>query len=1318
MHPLVPQFILDNHRTGNFSGRFQAAVLFVDTSGFTALAETLSTHGSHGAEVLAGVIRDTFDPLFRSVYTQGGWVASQEGDAFTAVFQDGEGEIDFARRAVSAAVTIQEYTAGHKQHNTPYGEFQIQVKIGLAYGDVFWTILRAEDDQRAAYYFRGEAIDRSSATEAAAASGEILLDGSFQSLIPAQINTEPVGDFFRLNCILWEVAPALSVVQPQIDLELAARYYPRELYRWSTSGEFRQVAILFVSLPTIRNEAQLAIFMQTLFALQDRYGGLLSQVGFGDKGPHLLLFWGAPIAHENDIERLLNFILDLQTQTAIPIIGGATYRTAHAGFIGSELAETFAPFGVGTNLAARFMSAAPRGEIWIDEGIARRAGQHFELEENGERRFKGFGSPQKVFILVDRKEELDHLQSAVFGRGNELRALEDFCKPIFAGRCAGALVIWGEPGMGKSNLAHELVHSLKKQEDQPFQFIVGQSDEILRQPFNPFRYWLRRAFQVSDAQGESRNKRNFNRKIDELIAAATGQPLADELDRTRSFLGALLDLHWADSLYEQVDAKGHYENTVLALIALLEAECNRQPVLFLLEDAHWLDEDTYAFLPRLLHALNNPERSLPFALLITARPEISVRLAEDLAAQEVSLGRLNRAALANLAKAQLGGLPQADLMDVLEERTEGNPFFCEQTLQYLKEEGLLDEREGNWSVRRPGEVALPADVGSLLVARLDHLGRSVKEVVQTASVLGREFEMETLGGMLPSLPDLNAVMKQAEAEKIWSPVSETRWSFRHILLRDAAYQMQVLNRRITLHRLALQTLQAKYAGAGKEASASLERLGALAYHAESAGLREEAVHYLDLGGQSALNAYQNRQAEAYFTRALALADLGDTETRCRLLIGRETAAEIQGKPEQRQEDLAELERLGDLIGNPDLTARIRMRKANFLLQSGAYQEFTKEALQALETARASGADATAIAAYQCLAVCAMRLGEYSAGITDAQKGLELAQKAGYRKDECTLWNTLGLIAIEQRDLESARRNFVHSLEIARLISSLINEAPALHNLGMVAGHQGDYGALLDYYETALEIARKTGNRYNEGLVLGNLGWHAGSTGEFSKAKSYGEQFLRIARETGNLNGEVYSLINLSAYAVALADYSSAHVHAASAVELAHRLNDRSAEAWGLTYQGHVWLETDRAKEAEEAYTASLAIRRELDQSVLALEPLAGLALAALAQERRAEALQHAETIMAHLEQGSLEGTEEPVRVFLACYRCLRAAEDPRAGEILENCYRFLQDRAAKIQDETARGMFLGNIPTHRELMRIVRTGGLSADPTNRRITQS
>ena len=499
-------------------------------------------------------------------------------------------------------------------------------------------------------------------------------------------------------------------------------------------------------------------------------------------------------------------------------------------------------------------------------------------------------------------------------------------------------MVWGEPGIGKSDLAYELISSLKNQENQRFQFLVGQSDEILRQPFNPFRYWLRRAFQVSNGQGESRNKRNFNHKLDELIAATTSQPLADELDRTRSFLGALLDLYWADSLYEQVDAKGRYENTTLALIALFEAECNRQPVLFLLEDAQWLDEDTNAFLPRLLHALNNPEHSLPFALLITTRPEISARLTEDLAAQVVFLGRISHAALADLANAHLGGPPQADLLAVLEERAEGNPFFCEQILQYLKNEGLLEEREGNWSVRGPVQLTLPTDVGSLLVARLDHLERSVKEVVQTASVLGREFEDVTLGAMLPGFPDLHGLMKQAEDEKIWSPVSETGWSFRHILLRDAAYQMQVLSHRIALHRLALQTLQANYDGAGTGASASLGRVGVLAYHAELAGMLEEAIHYLELGGQSALNAYQNRQAEEYFTHALALTDLKKTETRCRLLLGRETACEIQGKPEQRQEDLAELERLGEMIGNMDLTACIRMRKANFLLQSGAYKE--------------------------------------------------------------------------------------------------------------------------------------------------------------------------------------------------------------------------------------------------------------------------------------------------------------------------------------------------------------------------------------------
>jgi class 3 adenylate cyclase len=216
-------------------------------------------------------------------------------------------------------------------------------------------------------------------------------------------------------------------------------------------GEFRHVVNLFVNIPTVRTEAQLAIFMQSIFALQDRYGGLFNGLDFGDKGSNLLLFWGAPVAYKTDVERALNFILDLQTRTSIPINASVTYRVAHAGFIGSPLREDYTCFGRGVNLAARFMTAAPRGEIWLDEEAARKAQPHFDIEFGGERVFKGFAEKQQVYVLYERKEGVEaFFEGELVGREAELGQLHDFLGPLWEGRSAGAMVVLGDPGSGRS----------------------------------------------------------------------------------------------------------------------------------------------------------------------------------------------------------------------------------------------------------------------------------------------------------------------------------------------------------------------------------------------------------------------------------------------------------------------------------------------------------------------------------------------------------------------------------------------------------------------------------------------------------------------------------------------------------------------------------------------------------------------------------------------------------------------------------------------------------------------------------------------------
>jgi hypothetical protein len=185
------------------------------------------------------------------------------------------------------------------------------------------------------------------------------------------------------------------------------------------------------------------------------------------------------------------------------------------------------------------------------------------------------------------------------------------------------LVVWGEAGMGKEPSDGRL----RKAPDGPLAragWSLCQSDQILRQSLNHFRYWLRRYFDQSGSPPE--NRRNFNQRLDGLIGevnalADFGADLAGELRRTRSLLEALLDLHQPGSLYDQLDAQGRYENTLQALTALLQAESLRQPVIVHLEDADWLDEESRDFVSRLVRMLSTDDgRRCPIAVIATARP--------------------------------------------------------------------------------------------------------------------------------------------------------------------------------------------------------------------------------------------------------------------------------------------------------------------------------------------------------------------------------------------------------------------------------------------------------------------------------------------------------------------------------------------------------------------------------------------------------------------------------------------------------------------------------------------------------------------------
>jgi len=1293
MHRVVPELIIENFRTGRHSGEFEAVGMFLDLSGFSTMTDTLMQHGQHGAEVLAGLMHGVFDPLVESIFNYGGKIVGFAGDGIMALYPVESDAKATALRALTAAYVIYKRFADNPTRQTVYGEFSIYAKIGLGSGAVSWGILCSPNCEEATYYFRGTAVDESAHAEHHAKPGDIVLTQSIYDLLQDKIATLPFDSHRCFRDFLVEMPDPQPVTLVPVDLDIARRFMPEEVIAHDVRGEFRQVVNLFMRFPDL-SARQLDDMMLKVFELRNKYGGLLSRMDFGDKGCNMLILWGAPVAYGNDIGRALNFLLDLKSAVDFPVTAGVTYYISHAGYLGSSMYEDYTCYGWGVNLASRFMMSAPVGEIWVDDRIARRVSNWFEIEFLNSQLFKGFAAPQKVHVLHRHKPTAEPTyQGELVGREQEFAQLAHFLEPLWEDKFAGLLLVSGDAGIGKGRLVHEL-RSSKEFEGRKVLWAVCQADQIQRHSFNPLRSWLFRYFGILAGQSIAERTQSFDTKLDELLSATPDAELARELDRTRSVLGALLDLSWPDSLCEQLDPEGRYNNTFLALIALLKAESLRRPVILFLEDLQFVDRDTKDFLARLKRSILAGMESFPIAMIITSRQQ-GASLEKGLIDARLVLRGLSRDALEHLLEIFLGGPVAPDLVSLVTERSEGNPYFAEQMVRYLQEESLIESGKVGWTLTKTlDDHFLPGDVRAVLVARLDQLARGVRESVQTASVLGRQFEIPLLTHMLRDDEGVYRHVEEAEKAAIWSPLDELHYLFSHGLLRDAAYEMQMQARRKELHALAVDALEHLYRDVKN-------RYAELAHHAKYADLGSKAQKYYLLAGKVAAESYQNHQAVEYYKRALAFTSPNDLKTQFEILIERVELFNRVGNRPAQLKDLETLEILAAQLNDPRPLARLEMLFAHYYLLIGDYPAVIQRSENVMELNRVVEDPGSVLDTYRVWPLALLRQGNLEAAMQVAQRGRHLAQSYRDPIREGYILNAMGLVAIEQKDPAIAHGYLEHSLAIASEAGDHRLEYMTLGNLGNVAGYvQQNYAAARAYYEKGYVLSHEHGERFAEAGCLANLGWVAGMQGDFHASRSYHERALLLAREVANPYLEIYTLINLSAITGIAADAQKSLDYAENALELSRKSGDLAGEAWSLLYLGYAYLLLKDFLRAEEAFRESILIRERMEQPSLAIESRAGLIQTLLLQGNHAGALSEVERIITPLAAGAtLEGTEEPLRVYYVCYVTLETLRDPRSLTILRSAVGLLEAQVSKLEDEQSRRMYVENVPWRLAIQR-------------------
>ncbi len=353
--------------------------------------------------------------------------------------------------------------------------------------------------------------------------------------------------------------------------------------------------------------------------------------------------------------------------------------------------------------------------------------------------------------------------------------------------------------------------------------------------------------------------------------------------------------------------------------------------------------------------------------------------------------------------------------------------------------------------------------------------------------------------------------------------------------------------------------------------------------------------------------------------------------------------------------------------------------------------------QALTLARAVHLQQVEADSLNGLGLVCWHLSDYEGARAYLGQALGVFREISDRKGESESLVSFGCVCGYQDDHAGARAYFERALDIFREVGDQRGISVALVNLGLVANQQGDYAGASSSYQQGLRISHEIGDRPGEGLALINLGYAADQQGDCSEAEACYQQASRIYREIGDRQGESLTLACLCLLSHHQGENAAACEYGQQALLMAQEIGNRHVQAYALTRLGHALMGLRRLEEATGTYRQALALRRELGQTRLAMDPLAGLARLALAQGDLPQARAYAAEILNHLEKSSLDGADEPCRVYLTCYRVLCAVQDSGAQAILSKAHGLLQARAARIGDEELRRSFLENVAAHREI---------------------
>ncbi len=1269
-------------------------LLFSDISGFTAMSERLSTLGKEGAEQIVALVNRYFSAMLDVLFAYGGDLFKFGGDALLAYFPDGP-ESAGCVNALHAAWAMQRSMTAFHEVETSLGTFPLQMKIGMHSGSFFAA--RVGTPTKREFVVTGATVNATAMAESAAVAGQILASSTVYAQAQAfpwlTFTPGPPG-YYLLHTLtpslphpltpspprplpstssLHQIATALERLTPYLPPGLLARLLPDPMH-YEDSGEHRLVAILFANFtgasalieqlgPGRTDEIAQALnaYFVTMDQVIERYGGVVNKIDLYDHGDKLMALFGAPVAHEDDAERAVRTALDMQH--ALEEVGarltpspphpptsslswvrqriGVSTGMVFAGHVGSATRREYTVMGDEVNLAARLMSAAQDGEALLAGYVQRKVRAFFEVADRGEVRLKGKSKPVPTYTIVGRRAQpepvrgIRGLRSVLVGRAEEQATLRRLVAELFTGR-GGILSLIGEAGLGKSRMVAEMHANVM--DEIALTWVEGRCLSYTQHvSYSAFTDVIHAFLRIVDTDNEFDIRAKLRRCMADLFPN-------DGADDVQPYLAHFLNLPLSEPEAERVtylSGEALQRQMLRAITALIERIAMEQPLVIVFDDLHWADSSSLLLLERCLALTDR----VPLLITMLYRPvrdhgcyDLGQLAARDYPHRYIQIGLKpldlqagqDQELVCNLLS--LEKLPPE--LAHLVSRAEGNPFYIEEIIRSLIDQGIVVPQDGGWRLDREIDLrTVPDSLQGLIMARIDQLMEEARHTLQLAAVVGRTFTHELLAwlssaaALMTHLDTNLAALQRTELIRERARLPELEYIFKHVMVRDVAYESLLLRDRHTYHGLIGRHLEEIYTGQKREEVYEL-----LAHHYSLSDDREKALDYLLKSGDKARAAFANPEAIAFYREADQLAgQLQQAEAAAAIAEGLGDVLFHVGESEEalefyqramtccadamRQADLyrriaAVYEKRGEyeqalqacarglaLLPAGKLNslemARLLIERSRIYRQQGQNELASRDGEKSLAIVSDSTHYTEIAQAHNSLGLI-YRVSQPDKAIQHLEQGLSILERTGNEYEAAKNYNNLAILCY-QTDLSRSAAYFERALKTMQRLGNVGEEATAYMNLGIVYYAQGSYAQAIDHYQHSLTMYKQLGHNLGIADCHINLGEVYRAQGDLNQAIGYLEEGLRIAQDIGAKDAEAECLRQLAECYLEINVPERALAACEKSLLYARTMGNRQEEAAIYRVVGKAHTEMQNMPEALNNLEQSITILRELKQ---------------------------------------------------------------------------------------------------------------------------